>query len=179
MKYFLGIVPPDSIYTRLLQIQRAHGDNRLEPHITLRPPVSLVHADQWIQTIANIAAAFKPFQVVLPGTGNFGKRVLFVSVCSDPLGHLYDLLIPALKPFEVPQGVERFAEYHPHLTLGRSWCGFTVDDFRKMRELADEYLAEGNIAFTVNSIRIYHKPDAHGGYRTFSDVPLSPMDPLL
>lgn len=37
MKYFIGIVPPEAVYHKLLDIQRQHGDNRLEPHITLRP----------------------------------------------------------------------------------------------------------------------------------------------
>jgi 2'-5' RNA ligase len=174
MKYFIGIVPPDPIYNTLLQIQEAHGNNRLEPHITLRPPVSPVNADRWLKAISDIAATIKPFQVILPGTGNFGKRVLFVSVNSDALSSLYDLLIPALKPFEPEDAQERHDGYHAHLTLARSWCGFTVEDFRKMRELAEEYLAGSNISFSVESIRVYHKPDAHAGYKTFLDIPLAP-----
>jgi 2'-5' RNA ligase len=173
MKYFLGIVPPHPIYRRFLQIQEAHGDNRLEPHITLRPPVSPVQVDQWLHTISRIARETKPFLVTLPGTGNFGKRVLFVSVKSNLLANLYDLLIPALKPFEPEQAAEGHEGYHPHLTLARSWCGFTVEDFRKMKELADIYLADDNISFTVKSIRIYHKPEGHGRFQTLLDVPLT------
>jgi 2'-5' RNA ligase len=173
MKYFVGIVPPDPIHQTLLQIQQAHGDNRLEPHITLRPPVSPLDADGWIKAVARVAAEFKPFQVALSGTGNFGNRVLFVSVDSNPLSSLYDQLIPAIKPFEPEDAKDRHEGYHPHLTLGRGWCGFTVEDFRKMKVLAEEYLAGADISFTVEGIRIYHKPDAHGGYKPFLDVPLS------
>jgi 2'-5' RNA ligase len=175
MKYFLGVVPPDPIYSTLLQIQQAHGDNRLEPHITLRPPVNPKHPDQWLQAVASIAAGCKPFQLRLTGTGNFGTRVLFVSVYGDPLSSLYGLLIPALKPFEPEQAVEHHRGYHPHLTLGRSWCGFSVEDFRQMKALADVFFAENNISFIVEKIRVYHKPDGHGRFQTFLDVPLGTL----
>lgn len=48
MKYFLGIVPPEDIYQKLLAIQTQYGDNRLEPHITLRPPVTPGDDEEWL-----------------------------------------------------------------------------------------------------------------------------------
>jgi hypothetical protein len=43
-----------------------------------------------------------------------------------------------------------------------------------MKDLADEYITKEkvNLLFTLKSIRIYDKPDPHGRYQTFLDIPL-------
>ncbi len=51
MQYFVGIVPPGEISDKIIQIQRQHGDNRLEPHITLRPPVKPIDVPAWLRVI--------------------------------------------------------------------------------------------------------------------------------
>ncbi len=170
MKFFVGIVPPPDIYSQLQQIQNQFGDNRLEPHITIRPPVSPLQLDPWLQTIKAISAAFKPFDIHLPGTGFFGDRVLFVNVQSPGLKQLYDLLIPALQPFEKEEPGKGDGSFHPHLTLGRKWCGFTIEDFAAMKLLADDYLQASLVSFKVTQIRIYYKPDNHGRFETYRDV---------
>jgi 2'-5' RNA ligase len=172
MKFFAGIVPPEDIYHRLLQIQKQFGDNRLEPHITLRPPVSPLNDDAWMKTISEIAATIKPFTIHLTQTDYFGKRVLFVSVDSEELVKLHHLLIPALKIFEPKEANKGSESFHPHLTLGRTWCGFTEDDFRNMQQLANTYLSAGNVSFEVKYIRIYHKPEHQGRYQLYKDLPL-------
>ena len=139
MIFFAGIVPPADIYHTILSIQNKYGNNRLEPHITLRPPVSLTHVKEWIDTIEQAARNSNPFRVSLPHTGYFDSRVLYISVESVPLINLYNLLIPALKPFEATKDIGRQPDvYHPHLTLGRSWCGFSGDDFAAMQQLANQ-----------------------------------------
>ena len=170
MKFFAGIVPPPDIYNKLLHIQQQHGDNRLEPHITLRPPVSPLNDEAWLNTITEVAATIEPFNVMLPGTGNFGKRVLFISVDSPPLINLYDRLIPALRQFEEKDVNKEHEKFHPHLTLGRAWCGFTPEDFKNMKQMSEEYLTAGNVSFGASHIRIYHKPDHHGRYQPYQDV---------
>lgn len=172
MKYFIGIVPPEAIYKKLLNIQQQHGDNRLEPHITLRPPVSPLDDQQWLDTIVSIASMTTPFEVKLPGTGAFGSQVMFVSVESPGLQSLHEILIPKLKTYEPEDGKKDHERFHPHMTLGRAWCGFTPEDFRSMKQLADELLVNKGVTFTVSQLRIYYKPDPHKGYQAYKDVPL-------
>ena len=173
MKFFVGVVPPPFVYGHLQRIQTQFGDNRLEPHITIRPPVTPLQLEPWIQVTKSICATVKPFDIQLPGTGFFGDRVLFVSVHSPALVELYDVLMPALQPFEPEDKSKVDGGFHPHLTLGRKWCGFTADDFTAMRQLADQYLQGNNISFEVTQLRIYHKPDNHGRFEAYKDVDLS------
>jgi 2'-5' RNA ligase len=172
MKFFVGLVPPQDIYNHLQAIQKRYGDNRLEPHITIRPPITVVDEAEWIGKIVSTAASFEPFPITLPGTGNFGKRVLYVQVVAEALQSFYHALVPQLAPFERSESNKVTGDYHPHLTLGRTWCGFTAEDFANMKHLADDYLRDRNISFMATAIRIYHKPDHHGRYQTFRDVDL-------
>jgi 2'-5' RNA ligase len=172
MKYFVGIVPPQGIYNTLLNIQEQYGDNRLEPHITLRPPVNPTDDLGWLKHIEAVAAATQPFNVHLPGTGNFGKRVMFVRVESPAMEVLQATLTATIKEFEPPEIKKDFEGFHPHLTLARAWCGFSPEDFKNMRKLADEYLHNKEINFQVSHLRVYHKPDPHGRYQTYKDFSL-------
>lgn len=174
MKYFIGIVPPDLIYHSILNIQKQFGDNRLEPHITVRPPVELTDERSWINAIEKVCKALPPVEISLPATGNFDTRVLFVDVQSTYLNSLHKLLIAAIKPFEKISDYQNTNQpYHPHLTLGRSWCGFTKQDFKAMQLLAAEYLSAKPVSFTANSIRIYYKPMHQGRYEKLSDIHLT------
>jgi 2'-5' RNA ligase len=172
MKYFIGIVPPDHISRELIQIQKQFGDNRLEPHITLRPPVSPVQEEAWLDVIAKAASRINPFHIKLSGVGQFGDRVLYVQVHAPGLQNLYDLLIPGLKEFEETAGAQKQETYHPHLTLGRTWCGFSSEDFTGMSKLATEYLAAGKVSFVAQDVRVYYKPSHQVRYQRFRDVPL-------
>jgi 2'-5' RNA ligase len=172
MQYFIAIVPPEHISKQLIQIQQQFGDNRLEPHITIRPPVSPLNEEEWLDVISRTASMIGPFTVKLPGIGQFGKRVLYVRVDSPALSGLYDVLIPNLKAYEPEAGPQQQNEYHPHLTLSRTWCGFTSDDFTEMGKLAREYLESDEIDFIAEYIRIYYKPSPHSRYQCYRDVPL-------
>jgi len=173
MLYFIGIVPPPQIHSTIAGIQNQYGNNRIEPHITLRHPFTPVDEEEWLSKASEVISGFIPFTIQLPGTGNFGSRVLYISVKSEQLNNLYHGLIPALSPFE-PEEKKRGEEFHPHLTLGRTWCGFSKEDFAAMRKLADEYLKKEPVLFEVNFVRIYYKPDPKKGYQMFKDVGLVP-----
>lgn len=174
MKYFIGVVPDDEIYNTVFDIQKKFGDNRLEPHITIRPPVTVADQTQWTEAIERVCANFSPFQIQLPATGNFGKRVLFIDVLSQELSELHNQLLKVIKPFEQPDlNEEENQSYHPHLTLGRSWCGFTKEDFAQMKILADSFLSNRPVSFIARSIRIYHKPSGNKRYETLKDVSLN------
>lgn len=172
MKFFVGLVPPEDIYQRLQGIQKRYGDNRLEPHITIRPPVTVLDEKEWIGKIVSTASSFEPFPVALPGTGNFGQRVLYVQVVADVLKSFYKVLVPQLEPFERHEPNRLTGDYHPHLTLGRTWCGFTVEDFANMKQLSDTYLLDNNISFMATAIRIYHKSGHQGRYQVYRDIGL-------
>lgn len=175
MKYFIGIVPPDDIYQKVLSIQNQFGDNRLEPHITLRPPVTVTDEAAWIKAIETVCNSLPALEISLPKTGNFGNRVLFIDVRSQQLESLHKLLINAIKPFEQQENgpVENRA-FNPHLTLGRLWCGFTKQDFAAMKILADEYLSQEPKVFNANFVRLYYKPASQGRYQTLQDVSFKP-----
>ena len=174
MKYFIGVVPEDDIYNTVLNIQKKFGDNRLEPHITIRPPVTVSEQTQWIEAIETVCADFAPIQIQIPATGNFGKRVLFIDVLSKELSDLHYKLLKAIRPFEQPEVNEKENQlYHPHLTLGRSWYGFTKEDFAQMKILADNFLSVRPVSFIARSIRIYHKPSGNKRYETLKDISLN------
>lgn len=122
-----------------------------------------------------MCSGFSPITIDLPSTGYFGNRVLFINALSNELNTLHYLLTEAIKPFEKPE-VKRNMHYHPHLTLGRSWCGFTKHGFVKMKELADNFLLEKNISFTAHSVRMYYKPSGTGKYAAKADIALSPLN---
>lgn len=170
MKFFVGIVPDLAIAHQITEIQNRYGNNRLEPHITLRAPVIPLKAEAWIQTIEQVAQKFSPFEVALTPTGNFGDKTLYLGVRSGGLTRLYNTLIPQLKLYEPPEAKAREQEYHAHLTLGRAWCGFTPEHFSAMRKLADEYVTSQRVSFIANFIRIYYKPDNQKGFQTHKDI---------
>lgn len=173
-KYFIGIVPPDDIYQAVLHIQEQFGDNRLEPHITVRAPVNVANETAWLQAIENVCSSFSPVYIELPATGHFGNRVLFIAVKSERLGIMHDAMIQAIETFEQPdQNQQEHESFHPHLTLGRAWCGFTRQDFAAMKTMADEYLRNEPVAFVAKSVRIYHKPASEKRYEALKDVLLN------
>jgi 2'-5' RNA ligase len=173
MKYFIGIVPPEDIYETIENIQKQYGDNRLEPHITVRPPVTLLDQSAWLRAIEQVCASFAPITISLPWTGNFGKRVLFIDVVSPSLHALHADLISAIEPFEVADNKLYVDDsFHPHLTLGRAWCGFSQDDFAAIRKLADSYLSASPIMFKAAFLRVYKKAAHVKRYETVADVPL-------
>ena len=178
MKYFIGVVPPEPIYQAVLQIQQPFGDNRLEPHITVRPPVALADEEAWVTEIEKMAGHFAPFSLSLTGTGHFGKGVLYIDVQSVPLEALQQQLVRVIKPYEKEGPREDTRPFKPHLTLGRAWCGFTPKDFKAMKELAEEYLAKEPVSFNVEFARIYNKAGHEKRYRTFKDVAFNNLGQL-
>jgi len=171
MKFFIGIVPPAEIYNTVAEIQKKFGDNRLEPHITLRPPVTVIEETGWLKEIEKVCAGFSPFNIHLPSTGFFDKRVLFIDVVSDDLSRLHYSIVEAIKRYEQPEGNNGHEKkYRPHLTLGRSWCGFSMQDFKEMKKLADDFLSLHSVSFSANTVRVYHKPSGAGRYAVREDV---------
>lgn len=172
MTFFIGIVPPKEIYEKVLAIQQSFGNNRIEPHITIRPPVKPVEVDQWLKVIKDTIQTFPAFTIKLTGTGKFSTKVLYIDVQAEALQQLHKTLLKKITPFEGNANLEERL-YHPHLTLGRKWCGFTDSDFVSMQQLADEWLANNKNTFITKMVRIYIKTNSTEPYRCFADIALS------
>ena len=173
MRVFTGIVPPEEIYNKIVDIQSGFGDNRLEPHVTITPPATVIDSEGWLKSIEAVCNSFAPFEVLLPATGQFGKRVLFIDIDSKGLQKIEGILKTTLTPFEKDNKEEEMnRKYNPHMTLGRKWCGFSKEDFVQMKILAEEFLKADTRSFTVSFIRAYHKPSPGGRYEKLQDFPL-------
>lgn len=173
MKFFIGVVPPEPIYTAILNIQKKFGDNRLEPHITIQPPVTVINEANWIKAIEQVCSSFPPIAIELPSTGYFDAGVLYINVVAEGLNELHYLLVQALQPFEQRDQKKDNNHYHPHLTLGRKWCGFTKEDFVNMEGLAEDYLSKKHVSFIAHFVRVYYKPSSNGRYTLMKDIQLS------
>lgn len=170
MKYFVGIVPPAGISNAIYEIQKPFGNNRLEPHITVRPPIAITGEMEWLNAIERFAKISPPFKIELTTTGMFGKGVLFINASSIELMGLHKELIAAVAPFEQKTPHEKIQQdYHPHLTLGRIWCGFTQHGFSEMKKLANELLKQP-VFFEATFLRVYVKPKSNSSYSLLKDV---------
>lgn len=173
MKCFIGIVPPAEISDAIANIQQQFGDNRLEPHITLRPPVTVSNPTEWMERIKAVSSSFPPVTITLTGTGNFGKSVLFIAAKSKKLEASQVALAEVLKEYEQEELNQKASKpFHPHLTLGRLWCEFTTEDFKQMKMLADDFLSRNPVSFKANFIRVYYKPSGNSRYTLLEDLAL-------
>src|SRR5688500_11384270 len=112
MKFFAGIVPPEVLFKAILDLQQQFGDNKIEPHITLRAPVIPIDSSGWIEGIRHVCGITPRFNIHLSGTGYFGNRVLFINVQSKELSTLYREIKKVIKPLE-PAAQQDNRPYHP------------------------------------------------------------------
>lgn len=172
-EYFIGIVPPKEIYNQILGIQQQYGNNKAEPHITIKAQGGLTQDRGWIGEVSKVAKAFSPFPVKLTQTGTFGSDVLFFAVESPLLVKLHHQLIQRLR---TPQALltQYFEKesYTPHLTLGQASHGYSKDDLATMRKLADSLLTNGAVEFKVSYLRVYQRLIEAGDYHKFKDIKL-------
>lgn len=177
MRCFTGIVPTEEIYNTVSGIQNKYGDNRLEPHITITPPVTVKDPEQWLKAIEEVCKRFSPINVSLPTTGQFGNRTLFIDVSSPALADLFYALKPQLSPFETANNKdEDNRKYHPHLTMARSWCGFSRQAFTEMKSLANDYLSNEPKSFVAAALRVYYKPVPQGRFEPYKDIPFTTVN---
>ncbi|MEO6822116.1 MAG: 2'-5' RNA ligase family protein [Candidatus Nanopelagicales bacterium] len=146
---------PPAIADPLEAARRRSGDpaaDHMAPHITLVPPVHVPGAslDEVHELLASAAAAVRPFEVHLRGTGTFRpvSDVVFVTVASG-IGAL-ERLAAALRvrPLDPPLHFP----YHPHVTLAHDVTDDALD--RVYHELSGF-----EARFAVDSFRLYeHDP---------------------
>lgn len=65
MKLFVGIEPPPTLSAAITAIQQPFGDNRVEPHITVKAPVLPTDEEKWIKAVQTACSETKPFEITL------------------------------------------------------------------------------------------------------------------
>ncbi|MFA6495033.1 MAG: 2'-5' RNA ligase family protein [Candidatus Paceibacterota bacterium] len=179
MKFFIGITPPEPIRGKIIAFQKSFPNNKvpekIEPHITLRPPEELTESEAWLSKIKLATKNFGGFQISLEGIDGFGENVVFLRPAfSQRLVDLHKILLDALGEYE--NSANKYSDdnqYHPHLTLGGMKWGLTEKEATEMKQRGQREL--GDIGgFEVTSIRIYQKNIEHTPWNIWLDVPLNP-----
>lgn len=164
MKYFIGAPIPKAYKNKIELLRAEFRFFSTEPHITLVPPPALPDDDGFVKDIIKICKDTKKIKVALQNIGQFGSRVLYVSVSSPQLIRLHEKIYEELNIKEEERG------YTPHLTVVKQRPGRKVD----IPEIKDR--AEARLApypeFFLNSIVIYHQPREKSIYVPYMEIPL-------
>lgn len=160
-KYFIGIVPPEPMYSTVLNLQHQYMDRiGVEPHITLKAQSNLTIDENWIEDITNLINHTSKFIVTPKQTAYFGKEVLYVSFDSLEIHDLHQQIVGLLNVTKEMQ--QKYFEgdlYVPHLTVGKQSYGDDISSGNNINNLLnmEKELNEKDIfkPFQVNEVYIY------------------------
>jgi 2'-5' RNA ligase len=164
MKYFLGVSIPKNYKNKIEMLRAQFRFFTTEPHITLVPPPALPDEDDFIKNVIDVCKKTEPFDVKLNSLGQFGNRVLFVSVDSPGLIDLHNKIYDNLGLEEEKRG------YTPHLTLVKQRPKRPVE-IDIIRKRAETKLIPA-IEYTLDSITVYYQPKEHSIYVPYMEIPL-------
>ena len=173
MEYFMGLVPPQVILNEIAGIQRRYGDNRAEPHITVKAQGGPAPDEIWLAEVEKAARTFEPFLVELIQNGSFRNEIVFFSVESPQLIRLHREIVQRINPSQ--ELLNQYFEkdlYVPHLTIGQASHGYSPEDLNAMRKLADGMVSSRAIVFTAEFLKIYYKSGEASDYQKLKDVKL-------
>lgn len=178
MQYFIGIVPPDDLKKKIVKFQQQWENNRLvegvEPHITVKAQGGLTPDMKWLEKVKKICESFLSFEVMINNPKFFGEDILYLSVDSDELIKLHEILVETVAPSkELIKHYFELAEYIPHLTLGQTHFGLTNLELNDMAIKATEELTFP-LTFKVECIRVYESKES-SKYLKLLDIPLKNM----
>ena len=120
-RYFIGISPPDPLYSQVVNFQLGRPCALVEPHITVKAQSGLIDPPTWLKNIWTICLATKPFPVVVNEVEHFGGDVVYLKVESPGLVELHRSFVRAIGP--TPEEIMDFHEmegFIPHITLSQS-----------------------------------------------------------
>lgn len=169
MRFFIGIVPPDSYRARIVSFRQRWGAPRTEPHITVKAPAGLTDDLAWLDRVEEGCRVFPCFPVSLGHPEMFGQDVVFLKVASPEIRALHSRLVEAAGAVPGPFELQ---EYVPHLTLGERGHGLSAADLQEIGRMAAAELHPYR-SFAVNFVRVYSRGDGNSEYRKFADIPLS------
>ena len=158
----ISVEVPEPFGSFLQDAREAFGDplaRAIPAHITLLPP-TLIREEEAAEVGAHlreVAAAYRPFEEELRGTGTFRpvSPVVFVAVhrgaaqCAALEAAIRTG--PLARPVDFP--------YHPHVTIAHH-----IEESALTR--AQEQLADFRALFACSAIHLYH----HGGDETWRPV---------
>jgi 2'-5' RNA ligase len=151
-RYFLAIVPPESIVARARQLQlelaerfESKASLRSPPHVTLHMPFlwKLKREEELCAGLERHCAMTPSFQVSLDGVGAFPPRVIFINVeaTGDLVACQRSLARFCRVTFDIHNSDYGDKPYHPHLTLAfrdlrkaifpMAWESFHLREFKE------------------------------------------------
>jgi len=163
--YFIGIIPPEPIYSDIKEFQQHVADKykskealRHPTHATLIPPFRLDESRQpeLVKFIENIAAKQDKFELAIDGFGSFTTGVIYAAILlSDPLKKLEkELTHPFYKKFGLTKEKGPSHAFIPHITIGykdlsplvfpQAWEEFKSKLYRRKWMLKDIALLRHN-----------------------------------
>jgi 2'-5' RNA ligase len=163
----VAVTIPEPWSTTLQRAREDFGDSMaaaIPPHVTLLPPTAIGTdlMGPFLEHLAALTAAARPFDMVLSGTGTFRpvSPVVFVQVSRG---------IPDCEALERavrsgPVRRELDFPYHPHVTVAHHLDEQALDR-------AFETLGDFRCAFRVASVELYHHDD-DGIWRAVRSFPL-------
>ncbi|MEE6449466.1 2'-5' RNA ligase family protein [Gottfriedia acidiceleris] len=175
MQYFIGIAPPDAFMKKIVKFQQQWENNRLvegvEPHITVKAQGALTPDMKWLERVKKICENFLSFKVKISNPKFFGEDILYLSVESDELIKLHEIVVEAISPpQELIKTYFELDEYIPHLTIGQTHFGLTNLELNDMAIKAIEELTPSE-TFKVEFVRVYESTET-GKYIKLIDIPL-------
>jgi 2'-5' RNA ligase len=175
MQYFIGIVPPSDFTEKIIKFQQLWKKNDLikvvEPHITVKAQGGLTPTMEWVNNVKKMCESILAFDVTLNKPKFFGEDVLFLTVKSEAINKLHQMLVETVSPSQ--ELIKRYLElenYEPHLTLGQTHFGLSRKELKEMAEKAVEYLSPYP-TFEVDFIRIYQEIEPNK-FIKYIDIPL-------
>ena len=172
MKYFLAIVPPTELATRIDLFRAEWSKPSLPAHITVKAPNSLSEAHQWLPKVQALCQSVAPIAVRLEGVGQFSSTVVYWQVISEGVEALHQSLLTIINP---PQA-ERVAYFEgpafvPHLTLAHLSDSMHPAMLSTVYERATEHWLYP-VNFTAQTLRIFRSNGTNQPYEVYMDLPL-------
>ncbi len=171
-RYFIGISPPDPLYSQVLTFQLSKACALVEPHVTVKAPSGLIDPPTWLNKIWTISVATRPFPVVVSEVDHFGDDVVYLKVDSPGLVELHRSFVHAICPS--PEEIVNFHEmegFVPHLTLSQSMPEQGIADVGSVVESAKGKF-KSPTSFICDSVKIYRASSEFGQYRVFKEYML-------
>jgi len=171
-RYFIGISPPDPLYSQVVNFQMGKACALVEPHITVKAPSGLIEPPTWLNKIWTTCLATRPFPVVVGEVDHFGDDVVYLKVDSPGLVELHRSFVQAIGPTS-----EEIANFHemegfvPHITLSQSRPEEGIADVRSVIESA-KVKFKSPTRFICGSVKIYRAHSEFEQYRVFKEYML-------
>lgn len=174
MQYFIGIVPPEDYFNRIVDFQSIWSNNGIvnsvEPHITVKMPNGLTHDKKWINEVEKVCENFSGFNIQIGEPNFYGTRVLHLTVISNELHKLHEKIVNVINPprDSIKENYEMDG-YTPHISLGITDFGISYEELLEMQKQARIELYPYP-KFKAESIRIYEQKDQNSKYIGIKDI---------